>query len=127
MIVKIKWLHNWVIRLVIASITSALLMLTLWATCTVSARPLPSTITVTNTNDSGPGSLRAALATASAGDVAHDDYHLGLGSAATDAGVDVGVTRDFDGDLRPDGSGFDIGFDEQFRNPRFLYLPLIGN
>src|SRR5262249_40876972 len=41
-----------------------------------------------------------------------DDYHLGVTSAAIDAGVDAGVNRDFDGQLRPQGGGFDIGADE---------------
>jgi len=40
------------------------------------------------------------------------DYHLGSGSAAIDAGTDAGVTTDFEGDPRPLGAGFDIGFDE---------------
>ena len=59
-------------------------------------------------------------------DAAYDDYHLGWDSAALDAGVDLGVTHDFDGDFRPNGSGFDIGFDEWVRNAQVLYLPLIG-
>jgi hypothetical protein len=40
------------------------------------------------------------------------NYHLGAGSAAVDAGADVGVTTDYDGDARPQGGGVDIGFDE---------------
>jgi hypothetical protein len=39
-----------------------------------------------------------------------------------DAGVDAGVTTDFDSDPRPIGAGFDIGFDEV---PLRIYLPLI--
>ena len=69
MIPKVTWLYNWVTRLLIASTISTVLTLTLWAMCTVSAQSLPTTITVTNTNDSGPGSLRAALAAAGAGGV----------------------------------------------------------
>jgi hypothetical protein len=40
------------------------------------------------------------------------DDHLGTGSAALDAGVDAGLTDDFEGDVRPSGAGFDIGADE---------------
>ena len=50
------------------------------------------------------------------------DYHLGSGSAALDAGVDAGMTTDFDGDPRPIGTGFDIGFDEA---PLKVYLPVL--
>lgn len=38
---------------------------------------------------------------------------LGAGSAAEDAGVDAGVSDDFEGDSRPVGAGFDIGADEK--------------
>ncbi len=54
---------------------------------------------------------------------AGDDYHLGLSSAAIDAGTDVGVYTDFDGQTRPQGAGFDIGFDEAFA--AHIYLPSI--
>jgi hypothetical protein len=37
---------------------------------------------------------------------------LTLGSAALDAGPDVGVVADVDGELRPQGGGFDLGYDE---------------
>jgi hypothetical protein len=54
---------------------------------------------------------------------AADDYHLKLGSAAIDAGADVAVTTDFDGDPRPHGPAFDIGYDELVE--RLLFLPLL--
>ena len=55
-------------------------------------------------------------------DPASDDYHLGSGSAAIDAGVDAGVASDIDGDPRPAGTGYDIGADEFAVH---VYLPLI--
>jgi hypothetical protein len=54
---------------------------------------------------------------------AADDYYIGLGSAAVDAGTDVGVHADIDGQSRPRGAGFDIGYDEfaLFK----VYLPVV--
>jgi hypothetical protein len=40
------------------------------------------------------------------------NYHLQFGSAAIDAGLNAGIFADFDGDPRPSGNGFDIGYDE---------------
>ncbi|RLC61769.1 MAG: hypothetical protein DRI80_07965 [Chloroflexota bacterium] len=40
------------------------------------------------------------------------DYHITIGSAAIDAGVDTGVTTDIDGESRPARAGYDIGADE---------------
>lgn len=40
---------------------------------------------------------------------AADDYHLQPGSPAIDAGLNVGVTTDLEGNPRPHGSGYDIG------------------
>jgi hypothetical protein len=40
------------------------------------------------------------------------DYHLRVTSAAIDQGVNAGVATDIDGDVRPYGSGYDIGADE---------------
>ncbi|MBN1976210.1 MAG: DUF11 domain-containing protein [Anaerolineae bacterium] len=45
-------------------------------------------------------------------DPASWDYRLTVSSQAIDAGVDAGVTTDFEGDTRPQGDGFDIGYDE---------------
>jgi PKD repeat protein len=40
------------------------------------------------------------------------NYHIAVGSAAQDAGVNAGIFQDFYGDARPMGSGFDVGADE---------------
>ena len=40
------------------------------------------------------------------------DFHLMVGSPAIDHGTSVGLTRDYDGDTIPSGSGPDIGVDE---------------
>ncbi len=54
---------------------------------------------------------------------ASDNYHLGSGSAAIDAGTDVGVYTDIDGQTRPFDVGYDIGYDEAVIYP--VYLPLV--
>lgn len=54
---------------------------------------------------------------------AGDNYHLGAGSAAIDVGTDVGIYIDIDGQPRPFGAGFDIGYDEAVIYP--LFLPLV--
>ena len=45
-------------------------------------------------------------------DAGADDYHLGRDSAAIDKGPGVGVTTDVDGNPRPIGAGYDLGYDE---------------
>ncbi len=47
-------------------------------------------------------------------DAGEGDYHLSSSSPAIDAGVDpgLGVFTDFDGEIRPQGGGYDIGYDE---------------
>jgi parallel beta-helix repeat protein len=58
------------------------------------------------------------------GDPAFRDswYHLGPGSEAIDAALDVGLPEDIDGDPRPIGPEPDIGADEA---PRWAFLPLV--
>jgi hypothetical protein len=53
-----------------------------------------------------------------------DDYRLGPASAAIDAGVNAGISIDFEGSLRPLGGGFDIGFDEAISHR--AYVPLVS-
>jgi hypothetical protein len=53
------------------------------------------------------------------------DYHLRDDSPAIDAGADVGVSVDFEGDRRPMGAGPDIGADEFDARDKFIYLPLV--
>jgi hypothetical protein len=53
------------------------------------------------------------------------DYHLSLGSAAIDAGVDSNVLIDIDRQPRPAGDGFDIGADEFWLDWLWHYLPLL--
>ncbi|MFN8445323.1 MAG: Calx-beta domain-containing protein [Caldilineaceae bacterium] len=50
--------------------------------------------------------------TAAFADPAQDDYHLTAASAALNAGTDVGISTDFDGDARPQYALPDIGYDE---------------
>ncbi len=45
-------------------------------------------------------------------DYLHDDYHLVRNALARDQGKDAGVYEDFEGDPRPLGGGFDLGYDE---------------
>jgi predicted outer membrane repeat protein len=45
-------------------------------------------------------------------DPAKGDYHLSPGSAAIDAGANVGVSTDIDGEMRPNGAAPDLGADE---------------
>ncbi|HQV30181.1 MAG TPA: choice-of-anchor Q domain-containing protein, partial [Thermoflexales bacterium] len=53
-----------------------------------------------------------------------DDYRLGPGSAAINAGIDAGVSTDFEGTPRPLGGAVDIGYDEGL--PPRVYVPLLS-
>ena len=55
-------------------------------------------------------------------DPANGDYHLTASSAAIDAGTNLGVTTDLDGDPRPQGLAPDIGADEYV--PPTVVVPL---
>jgi len=55
---------------------------------------------------------------------AADGYHLSSSSPAVDSGVDSGVTRDLDYDVRPQGPGFDIGADE-LRQWWYIHFPVV--
>ncbi len=54
---------------------------------------------------------------------AADGYHLTIGSAAIDNGVDAGVVTDIDDEPRPASVGYDLGADEIWHS---IYLPLIS-
>ena len=71
----------------------------------------------------GGVAVGASSFTATAGfvDLAASNYHLAPGSAAIDAGTHAGTSFDFEGDPRPMGGTYDIGYDE-FRPPTFLPL-----
>ena len=56
-------------------------------------------------------------------DAANADYHLSANSPAREAGTDVGVTTDFEGDPRPYGDRPDIGADEYWPTLRLTAIP----
>lgn len=45
-------------------------------------------------------------------DMVNNDYHLTPASAALDVGIDTGIAVDFESEPRPQGGGFDMGWDE---------------
>lgn len=76
-----------------------------------------------NMADTITGGMHSVVSDPKFTDPAGDDYHLRTGSAAINVGTNAGVFVDFEGDIRPQGSGFDIGFDESA--PSLVYLPLL--
>lgn len=54
---------------------------------------------------------------------AADDFHLAFASPAIDAAFSFGLSRDFEGQVRPMGNNYDIGFDEAL--PPRIFIPLI--
>lgn len=59
-------------------------------------------------------------------DPSADNYRLGKGSAAIDAGIDIGVAHDLAQTVRPQGANVDIGAYEATTMPVSLYLPLVN-
>lgn len=52
-----------------------------------------------------------------------DDCHLSSESPCIDAGIDAGVYADFEGDSRPQGYDFDMGYDESpYAVPYCLFI-----
>jgi hypothetical protein len=70
----------------------------------------------------GAGSFNVQHATTGDPAFAADGYRLTRNSLAIDHGVSAGVSIDLDGDLRPIGSGADLGADEFCLK---VYLPVI--
>ena len=54
---------------------------------------------------------------------------MGQTKLQIDKGLDVGVTSDFEGEIRPQAGGPDIGYDESPFTapppPNFVYLPIV--
>jgi hypothetical protein len=77
----------------------------------------------TTANTSGPGAIASANAITDKDPYLDYRYHIGEGSGAFNAAVDIPwVTEDYDGDPRPLRNGFDIGADERGYG---VWLPLV--
>jgi PKD repeat protein len=48
------------------------------------------------------------------------DFHITPDSASIDAGVETGVNKDYDGEMRPNGLAVDIGADELYKTIRYV-------
>jgi hypothetical protein len=56
------------------------------------------------------------------------EYHIRPGSPAVDSGTAIGApTNDIDGDSRPLGAGYDMGFDERTTGPTAVRLASFGS
>ncbi len=75
-------------------------------------------ITLTGVYSGGAGFVDASVG----------NYRLSVNSAAINRGVEAGVAEDFEGEVRPQSTAPDLGFDESPYSEIVipLYLPLIG-
>ena len=67
---------------------------------------------ISQTNGAGITVNNAITGSADFADPANHDYRLKIGSAALDTGLNVGVTEDFEQQVRPQGPAPDLGYDE---------------
>ncbi|MGC9399618.1 MAG: right-handed parallel beta-helix repeat-containing protein [Anaerolineae bacterium] len=70
----------------------------------------------------GPGTINHTNDHSGDPAFAADGYHLASGSSAIDPGVDAGIATDVDGDVRPQGAGYDLGADEFLMAPATVTL-----
>lgn len=86
-----RYLQARTTRLLVAFAISLTLTAALWRICALAAPLSPTVVIVTNTNDSGPGSLRAALTAVNAGDVV--EFNLPANSTITLTSGELAVHR----------------------------------